>query len=241
MAYPVAADYPTRVRKPADFDQFWQDVTNQAAQIQLEPDTISEPLRSSADLEVYQVFFNSIDNVRIAGWYCLPSNRSEPLPSVIVVPGYQSDPAIPKNWAKLGYAALAVAPRGKLRSKSQFDPGYPGLLTYGIVDRNVYSYRGFYVDAWRAVDFLLGRDEVDASRIGITGSSQGGGLTLCTAAMRPEIRGGGWRSLSHRIHRRYRTDAYLSIRRDKRLSETPSRKPRGCQRDAGIFRLHQLR
>ncbi len=188
MAYTVATDYPTRVRKPADFDQFWQDVTNQAAQIQLEPDTISEPLRSSADLEVYQVFFNSIDNVRIAGWYCLPSNRSEPLPSVIVVPGYQSDPAIPKNWAKLGYAALAVAPRGKLRSKSQFDPGYPGLLTYGIVDRNVYSYRGFYVDAWRAVDFLLGRDEVDASRIGITGSSQGGGLTLCTAAMRPEIR-----------------------------------------------------
>ena len=84
-------------------------------------------------------------------------------------------------------SALSGRPRGKLRSNSQFNPGYPGLLTYGIVDRNIYSYRGFYVDAWRAVDFLLSREEIDGSRIGVTGSSQGGGLTLCTAAMREEI------------------------------------------------------
>ena len=75
-----------------------------------------------------------------------------------------------------------------LRSNSQFNPGYPGLLTYGIVDRNSYSYRGFYVDAWRGVDFLLSRAEVDSARIGVTGSSQGGGLTITTAAMRREVR-----------------------------------------------------
>jgi cephalosporin-C deacetylase len=106
----------------------------------------------------------------------------------MVVPGYQSDPSITKDWAKKGYATLSVAPRGKLRSNTQFNPGYPGLLTYGIVDRNVYSYRGFYMDAWRGVDFLLSRDEVDGNRIGVTGSSQGGGLTVTTAAMRPEIK-----------------------------------------------------
>src|SRR5262249_46726787 len=37
------------------------------------------------------------------------------------------------------------------------------------------------------VDFLLGREEVDSSRIGVTGSSQGGALTIVTAAMRPAI------------------------------------------------------
>ena len=57
-----------------------------------------------------------------------------------------------------------------------------------MVDRNAYSYRGFYVDAWRGVDYLLGRDEVDSSRIGVTRSSQGGGLTITTSAMRPEVR-----------------------------------------------------
>ncbi|MBI4641154.1 MAG: acetylxylan esterase, partial [Candidatus Tectomicrobia bacterium] len=57
-----------------------------------------------------------------------------------------------------------------------------------IVDKHTYSYRGFYVDVWRAVDFLLSRPEVDPNRIGITGSSQGGALTIVTAAMRHEIR-----------------------------------------------------
>jgi len=43
------------------------------------------------------------------------------------------------------------------------------------------------VDTWRSVDFLLSRPEVDPARIGVTGSSQGGGLTITTAAMRPEV------------------------------------------------------
>jgi cephalosporin-C deacetylase len=57
-----------------------------------------------------------------------------------------------------------------------------------MVDRHTYAYRGFYVDAWRGIDFLLSRPEVDPARIGVTGTSQGGGLTITTAAMRPEIR-----------------------------------------------------
>ena len=188
MTYTVDENYQSLARKPADFDEFWDDVKAQVARIDLEPEAVADSLRTSEDVETYQIYYNSVDGVRVAGWYCLPRNRSGALPAVLVVPGYQSDPAVPKEWARRGYAALGAAPRGKLRSNAQFNPGYPGLLTYGIVDRNVYSYRGFYVDAWRAVDFLLSRDEVDAERIGVTGSSQGGGLTLCTAALWPEIR-----------------------------------------------------
>jgi cephalosporin-C deacetylase len=70
----------------------------------------------------------------------------------------------------------------------QFNPGYPNLLTHNIVDRHTYAYRGFYVDTWRGIDFLLSRPEVEATRLGVTGSSQGGGLTITTAAMRSEVR-----------------------------------------------------
>ena len=188
MARSIKTDYLTKVQKPEDFDQFWDQILTESANIQLNPSIHPDPLRSSNDIEVFQVFYDSLDHVRIAGWYCLPSKRSKKLPAIILLPGYQSDPQIPKEWAKLGYAALSVAPRGKLRSNRQFNPGYPGLLTYGLIDRNVYSYRGFYVDAWRSVDYLIGREEVDRSRIGVTGSSQGGGLTITTAAMRKEIK-----------------------------------------------------
>ena len=185
----VPADqYVSKVRKPDDIDQFWNDVLAETARIPLDPEVVYDPLRSTARIDVYEVFYTSLDHVRIAGWYAVPRQRAGKLPGLIQVPGYNMEPPVPKNWAARGYAAFSVAPRGKLRSNRQFNPGYPGLLTYGMVDRNTYSYRGFYMDACRAVDFLLGREEVNGDRIGVTGHSQGGGLTMSTAALRPEIK-----------------------------------------------------
>ncbi|MDE2686992.1 MAG: acetylxylan esterase [Chloroflexota bacterium] len=184
----MISDYKCSVSKPDDFDEFWGNVLDEAANIPLNPETVSLPLRSSDELETFEISYDSLDGVRVAAWYCVPRDRQGPLPAVVLMPGYQSDPAIPKEWARMGYAAVTAAPRGKLRSNAQFNPGYPNLLTHNIIDRNTYSYRGFYVDAWRTIDYLLTRDEVDPDRIGVTGSSQGGGLTITTAAMRPEIK-----------------------------------------------------
>ena len=180
--------YATKLRKPKDFDEFWSEVLEHPAEVPLAPKTTLDPLRTTQDVEVYQVAYDSIDSVRVAGWYCLPKGALGRLPAILSVPGYISDPPIPVDWARRGYAVLTVAPRGKVRSDGQFNPGYPGLLTYGIVDRNAYSYRGFYVDAWRGVDYLLSREEVDPSRLAVTGNSQGGGLAIITSAMRSEIR-----------------------------------------------------
>ena len=188
MARLAPERYISKVQKPTDFDEFWKGVLEQASNIPLEPRVVHDPLRSSEETDVYQVFYNSLDWVRIVGWYCLPKKRNGPLPGVLQVPGYLMEPPVPKDWAKKGYAAFSAAPRGKLRSNRQFNPGYPGLLTYSIVDRNTYSYRGFYVDTWRAIDFLLTRDEVDPDRIGVTGHSQGGGLAITTAAMRSQVK-----------------------------------------------------
>jgi cephalosporin-C deacetylase len=183
-----AEDYRSRLRKPVDFDRFWDEVMAEASAISLSAEMVPDPLRTSNDIEVFQVFYDSLDHVRVAAWYCRPTRRGERTPAILLLPGYQMDPPIPKEWARKGYLALSVAPRGKLRSMRQFNPGYPNLLTHNIVDRHTYAYRGFYADTWRGVDFLLSRPEVDPARLGVTGNSQGGGLTIVTAAMRPEVR-----------------------------------------------------
>ncbi len=188
MPKDVQTDYQSTVQKPIDFDAFWDAVKRQEAAVALEPEVILDPLRTSPDIEVFQVFYNSIDHVRIAAWYCRPAQRSAYTPAILFLPGYQMDPPILKDWARKGYVALSVAPRGKLRSNRQYNPGYPNLLTHNIVDPHTYAYRGFYVDAWRGVDFLRSQPEVDSDRIGVTGSSQGGGLTITTVAMKPEVR-----------------------------------------------------
>jgi len=181
-----ARHHPTSTVRPADFDQFWADVIGEAARIPLNPSQQAVAMRSTPEVEVFRIGYDSLDGVRVGAWYCVPRGEP-PYPGLLIVPGYVSEPTLPKSWAKLGYATVGVAPRGKLGSNQQYNPGYPGLLVDNIVDRNTYSYRGFYVDAARAVDFLLTRPEVDHSRIGVHGSSQGGALTITTAALRSDV------------------------------------------------------
>ncbi|HHZ92845.1 TPA: hypothetical protein EYN98_33060 [Candidatus Poribacteria bacterium] len=178
----------TTVKRPEDFDDFWDHLLTQSVEIPLNMTMELVPLRCTPEVEVYDVHYDSLDGVRISGWYCLPRERTEKLPAIAHMPGYKSDPSIPRKLAQQGYAAFSAAPRGKIRSNHQFNPGYPGLLTYNIVDRNTYAYRGFYIDAVRVIDFLLFRDEVDSKRIGVMGSSQGGGLTIVVSALRPEVK-----------------------------------------------------
>lgn len=180
--------YGTCMVRPDDFDAFWDEILEQASGIPLNAAVEHLPQRSTPEIDVYEVHYDSLDGVRIAGWYCLPVKRPDRLPAILHVPGYNQDPAIPKATARSGYAGFGAAPRGKLRSNAQFNPGYPGLLTHNIADRNTYAYRGFYIDAVRAFDFLQSRAEIDPERIGVTGSSQGGALTLVVSGLRPQIR-----------------------------------------------------
>ena len=121
----------------------------EANAIPLNPTMEHVPMRSTAEVDVYEIGYDSLDGLRIAGWYCRPKDSylPPPYPALLIVPGYVSEPTLPKSWARMGYAAVGVAPRGKLRSNRHYNPGYPGLLVNNIVDRHTYSYRGFYVDA----------------------------------------------------------------------------------------------
>jgi cephalosporin-C deacetylase len=189
MTRKPADQFGTTTVRPPDFDDFWAAIMAEANAIQLNPTMELVPMRSTAEVDVYDIGYDSLDGLRIAGWYCRPKDSylPPPYPALLIVPGYISEPTLPKSWARMGYAALGVAPRGKLRSNRHYNPGYPGLLVNNIVDRHTYSYRGFYVDACRAVDFVLTRPEVDRARIGVHGSSQGGALTITTAALRRDV------------------------------------------------------
>lgn len=182
-------DHPRRhavdVHLPDDFDAFWAATLDQVRSVPLRPSFEYSPERSTAETAVYDVEYGSWDGLRISGWYAVPRLEcvAPPYPALMLLPGYISEPVIPKVWARKGYAAFAVAPRGKLRSNARFNPGYPGLLVHNIVDPYTYAYRGFYVDAVRAVEAVLTRPEVDRTRVGLHGSSQGGALTITTAAL----------------------------------------------------------
>ncbi|MGH7862087.1 MAG: acetylxylan esterase, partial [Candidatus Dormibacteraceae bacterium] len=60
----TAEEYGTTTTRPADFDRFWNDNLRQAAAIPLNPSVESIPLRSTDEVEVFEVKYDSLDNVR---------------------------------------------------------------------------------------------------------------------------------------------------------------------------------
>ena len=182
--------FTTQVSRPQDFESFWQETRLELSRIPLEPRVSQAPMRSNEYVTVHQASYRSLGGLEITAWYCVPTQGEGPFPSVIIFPGYKGEPTLRKDWGAKAVVTLTVAVRGKLWSNSQFNPGYPGLLTHGIEDPETYSYRGVISDCIRGLDFLLTRPEVDSQRIFASGSSQGGGLTLIASALRSEIKGG---------------------------------------------------
>lgn len=62
---------------PKDFNVFWNDLLYKSSKIPLNETCEKIELRSSSKTDVSLVHYDSIDNIRIAGWYCLPHTTSK--------------------------------------------------------------------------------------------------------------------------------------------------------------------
>ena len=58
-----------------------------------------------------------------------------------------------------------------------------GYATMGLESRNTFYYKRVYMGCLRAIDYLCSLDSVDENRIAVYGGSQGGMLSIVTAAL----------------------------------------------------------
>ena len=174
----------TRLTREDDFAEFWKQTLTELSKVAPEFKMTHRPHLDTKTHEVFEVSMRSLGNVRVCGWYERPRNRDK-APALLRVPGYTevmrptgtSDP-----WAVFSFNIRA-------HGNSQQDvSGTPeDYWLRGLDDKATYFYRGAYADCVRAIDFLASREEVDMERIAVTGGSQGGGLSLATAALDQRI------------------------------------------------------
>ena len=89
-----ASAFATSVRKPADFDQFWNEVLAESAALPLNAELTPVPLRSTDEVETFEIHYDSIGGVRIAGWYCRPRESFLPAPYQEIRPVCRCDKVI---------------------------------------------------------------------------------------------------------------------------------------------------
>lgn len=189
---------PTR-HEPADFDSFWSQTLAEARQFEL--DARFTPVETGLKLvEVFDVTFNGFGGQPIKGWLILPKDTKAPLPCVVEYIGYGGGRGLPHEWltwANAGYAHLVMDTRGQGSTWRVGDtpdpeleggnPQIPGFMTRGILKPETYYYRRVFTDAVRAVEAARSHKMVDASRVAVTGISQGGGISLAIAGLVPDL------------------------------------------------------
>lgn len=134
----------------------------------------------------YVAEMKSLGGLTIRGYYFVPKTAGKHA-AILHVPGYgygyQNLDAFLTNQEEVIELALCI--RGHGISADVFNPGFgiPGIWGYKLCSEKEIAYRSIYMDCVRAVEFLVNRPEVDTSRIGVMGGSQGGGLTLAVAGL----------------------------------------------------------
>jgi cephalosporin-C deacetylase len=171
---------------------FWSKTLQELSLQPLRPSLTKFDLPFSG-AEGFSVRFDGFSGTRLAGHLLLPGKRQGKVPGVLQFHGYlscKSEPLAHKPFLDLGMAVLAVDARGQAGESG--DKTYPGDFVEGWMTRGIQGPEGsylqaLYADTVQAMNFLLSRPEVDASRILANGDSQGGGLALITACLDPRV------------------------------------------------------
>ncbi|AIQ64832.1 acetyl esterase [Paenibacillus stellifer] len=180
---------------PDDFDAYWEAALQEMRQtdprVELIPSEFQAPLA-----ECYDLYFTGVRGARVHAKYIRPSNAPKPHPAVLQFHGYSGNSG---DWqgklpyAALGFSVAALDVRGQAGLSE--DTGgvkgttFSGQFIRGLDDRaDRLLMRDIFLDTAQLASIVMSFDEVDENRVGATGWSQGGALTIACTALEPRIK-----------------------------------------------------
>lgn len=175
---------------PADFESYWQNELKEARRTPLNATMELLPERCTQTVNVYQVSYQTKAwGGRFYGILSMPKKEGR-YPALLRVPGAGVRPYTGDvHTAELGAIVLEVGIHGIPVTQPQrvYDDLQAGALNcywnYGRESRDESYYRRVVIGALRSVDFIAGLPQFNGRQLGVTGSSQGGFLSIATAAL----------------------------------------------------------
>ena len=179
---------------PSDFKEFWQQSIAEARKTDLDPTKRLLPERCTKDVNVYEVsFHNEQWGSRTYGILCVPVREGK-YPALLRVPGagvrpYEGD----VYTASQGVITLEIGIHGVpvTMQQSVYDNLNNGALRgyweFNMDSSEKHYYHHVIMGCIRAMDYIEQYTPWDGKNAGVTGSSQGGFLTLATAGLDKRI------------------------------------------------------
>lgn len=183
------------VDNPSDFKKFWDEAKAENAGIPMDAEMTLIPERCTEKVNVYHVSLQNFRNrSRVYGILSLPKKAGK-YPALLKVPGagirpYYGDVAT----AEQGIITLEIGIHGipvTLDPELYGDLGAGALAGYqwfNLDNKDRYYYKRVYLGCVRANDFLVSLPQFDGINLGVSGGSQGGALSIITAALDPRVK-----------------------------------------------------
>lgn len=183
-------EIPSPHDEKTDFNQFWANSKQQMRAV--DPAYKIDTLTNNKNYFVVMVTAKSIinhnDTAGIVRFYYSAPKKEGRYPCYVEFPGYDQQSAT-FNTPISGSTTqcnMYVCPRGQYinrMSPYKKSKEYKDFVTDGLDSREHFYYRGAFMDAVRAMDYLFAQPQVDTANVFGFGSSQGGALTFATAAL----------------------------------------------------------
>jgi cephalosporin-C deacetylase len=188
-------EYQGRNPRPADMDEFWDAALAEMRALDPAVELVPHPL-DAPFAECFHLYFTGVGGARVHAKYLRPRQSREPHPAVLQFHGYSGssgDWCDKLHYVARGYSVAALDCRGQ-GGLSEDAGGVRGNTLRGHIIRGLDDspekllFRQIYLDCAQLASVVMAMPEVDRERVGATGGSQGGGLTLACAALEPRIK-----------------------------------------------------
>ena len=175
---------------PQDFQSYWSSALEEARKIPLDVKMELLPSRCTETVNVYHVSYQNMRRgSRTYGILCMPKAPGK-YPALLRVPGagvraYYGD----VETASKGAITLEIGIHGipVTMTDDFYNNLASGPLNHYFLDdqddRDMNYYKRVFIGAVRGVDFICNLEQYNGKALGVTGASQGGMLSLVTAAL----------------------------------------------------------
>jgi cephalosporin-C deacetylase len=183
--------------KPADFDAYWDGALAEMRSLDPKIELIPSDFQTPA-AECFDLYFTGAGGARVYAKYLRPrkTDAGAKNPAVVAFHGYtgaSGEWTGYLSYAHAGFSVFALDCRGQ-GGKSEDAGGVKGNTFRGHIIRGLADspekllFRNIFLDCAQLAGIAMGMPEVDPTRVGAFGGSQGGGLTLACAALEPRVK-----------------------------------------------------
>lgn len=185
--------------RPKDFDEFWEKGLKEMRATDSKVELIPADFQA-AGVECFHLYFTGVGGARVHAKLLRPSEADKPHPAILMFHGYTGNAG---DWTdKLAYvaqgytvAALDCRGQGGLSEDNSSVVGntYHGQIIRGLNDAlngkpEKLLFRQLFLDTAQLAKIVMEMPDVDPDRVGATGGSQGGALTVACVALEPRIK-----------------------------------------------------